>query len=535
MRPPPAPAAAAAAACCALSGLPRPAAAAALGTRPEQLFVAMGANSTSAVISWATGAGGPSAVRYWTAAADAPNGTATGAAAERYKVLSWLCTMDKAGEPPCDNRTRWEYQSPYLHRARLEGLRPATAYSYSVGPDGGDVTASFTTPPQKGDLTPLKIAVVGDAGQTNYSEQTARDVQRLSAQLLLWVGDMSYADGEGDRWDSWGRMWENVTRQTPTMVLAGNHEIDLEPGTQLTFQHYRARFNMPGSRPEETGPGVVHSWHHYNMTLHYDYGSSYYSFDVGPVHFAVLNTYAPNAPGSKQYQWLRADLDAVDSSVTPWIVVAMHGPFYNSNKKHQGDIVTLEMKANLEAVLLAYGVALVIAGHVHSYERTHPVANDTKVAAGAGPIYVVAGDGGNRQELQDNWDPLPEWSASRNGTRYGYGTLSVQGRRSMTWDWFPIGAPIDSPEDSVSVALRQKDPALIAALDSGGRSTPSPPPTDDSSSGSKVIIAIICTVTLVGLLIGTAVSVVLKSRRTAKQQMAKDAELLDYSGALQAE
>ena len=58
----------------------------------------------------------------------------------------------------------------------------------------------------------------------------------------------------------------------------------------------------------------------------------------------------------------------MDRQRTPWLVVLFHVPWYNSNKAHQG--AGDDMMAAVEPLLYAASVDLVIAGHVHAYERS---------------------------------------------------------------------------------------------------------------------------------------------------------------------
>lgn len=64
----------------------------------------------------------------------------------------------------------------------------------------------------------------------------------------------------------------------------------------------------------------------------------------------------------------QADLKKVDRSRTPWLIVVLHAPWYNTNHAHQhnGDA----MKKALEQVLYEAHVDILVAGHVHAYERT---------------------------------------------------------------------------------------------------------------------------------------------------------------------
>lgn len=50
----------------------------------------------------------------------------------------------------------------------------------------------------------------------------------------------------------------------------------------------------------------------------------YHSHEVAGVHVVMLGSYTPFDKGTPQYEWLEADLKAVDRQTTPWIVVGMH-------------------------------------------------------------------------------------------------------------------------------------------------------------------------------------------------------------------
>ena len=76
-----------------------------------------------------------------------------------------------------------------------------------------------------------------------------------------------------------------------------------------------------------------------------------------------------------------------------------HVPWYNSNKAHQGE--GDDMKAAMESLLYAASVDLVIAGHVHAYERSKRVYDGRPDPCGA--VHITIGDGGNREGLAHSW------------------------------------------------------------------------------------------------------------------------------------
>lgn len=69
-----------------------------------------------------------------------------------------------------------------------------------------------------------------------------------------------------------------------------------------------------------------------------------------------------------QWMWLREELKRVNREKTPWLIVVMHVPIYNSNAAHymEGE----SMRAVFESWFVRSKVDFIFAGHVHAYERS---------------------------------------------------------------------------------------------------------------------------------------------------------------------
>ena len=69
-----------------------------------------------------------------------------------------------------------------------------------------------------------------------------------------------------------------------------------------------------------------------------------------------------------QWKWLNEEFTKVDREKTPWLIVLMHSPMYNSNDAHfmEGE----SMRVAFESWFCQYKVDIVFAGHVHAYERS---------------------------------------------------------------------------------------------------------------------------------------------------------------------
>ena len=136
----------------------------------------------------------------------------------------------------------------------LINLSPQTTYAYRAGGrfrgDGRSevfsATRRFTTQKLPGvvDNEPVRFAVVGDLGQTAFSEKTMAEVnasrfepmflletdkatysssaaaesQLPEPSLLMLVGDLSYADGDGRRWDRWGELFSPLLSGCPSCL-----------------------------------------------------------------------------------------------------------------------------------------------------------------------------------------------------------------------------------------------------------------------------------------------------------------------------
>lgn len=93
-------------------------------------------------------------------------------------------------------------------------------------------------------------------------------------------------------------------------------------------------------------------------------GKRYYTFrpKSGIRFFALDSTLMDKA----QLEWLEREL--ADSG-SEWKIVFCHHPMYSSGARHGSSI---GIRSALEPLLVKYGVALVLAGHDHFYERIKP-------------------------------------------------------------------------------------------------------------------------------------------------------------------
>lgn len=221
----------------------------------------------------------------------------------------------------------------------------------------------------------------GDQGVESSSKPGAANVTEIirrnsaSASAVVHVGDISYAAGTGSVWREWFEQAEPAASVVPYHVCGGNHDMlcdqqSFHPPWPLYFDCggdggecgviYDAHFAMPAV-PGANKPN--------------DINNEYHSFDIpGALHFAFISSERDMRPGTEQYEWLRADLAAVDRQATPFVVFGQHRPFYASDIVRAAPEQAM-MREILEPLLLEFEVNAALFGHVHQYERTCALAN----------------------------------------------------------------------------------------------------------------------------------------------------------------
>jgi hypothetical protein len=325
----------------------------------------------------------------------------------------------------------FNYTSGFIHHCAIRHLEYNTKYHYEVGIDHTPRKFWFVTPPELGPDVPYTFGLIGDLGQTFDSNQTLTHYEKspLKGQTILYVGDLSYADNypdhDNNRWDSWGRFTERSAAYQPWIWTAGNHELDYEPsiGETVPFKPFRNRYHTPYKASGSTSP-------------------LWYSIKRASAHIIVLSSYSAYGKYTPQYRWLEEELPKVNRTETPWLIVLLHSPWYNSYNYHfmEGE----SMRVMFENWFVNYKVDVVFSGHVHAYERSKRVSNVaynivnrkcTPINDQSAPVYITIGDGGNIEGLANNMtEPQPDYSVYREAS-FGHAILSIKNRTHAYYAW----------------------------------------------------------------------------------------------------
>ena len=290
------------------------------------------------------------------------------------------------------------------YEARLRPLPADSLICYEIYVDGTLLVAdgSFRTAWTTHDK-PVRILAMGDSGNLSPEQFGVRDrMMEVESDVFLHLGDMAYGDGTFPEFE--GRVfavYRDLMAAVPSWPTPGNHEYN----TGLA-DGYLGVYYLPeqASRP---------------MDQEY-----YYSFDYGNVHFISLdsNEYryitTLGSGDDDMLGWLERDLAAAQDA--DWIITFMHHPPYSSGS-HGNTNWVLEV---IVPMLEDAGVDLVLAGHDHNYERTHPILDEEVAPDAANAMtYVVAGAGGaGLREAPGDW-----WTAAVDDQTHNFLYLEIDG------------------------------------------------------------------------------------------------------------
>ncbi len=310
--------------------------------------------------------------------------------------------------------SRLDDDQAYLYGALHDGAEPQfgtfrtaprgrSAFTFTSFGDQGTPTLGKLFVPPAGVTLP-SIPFVNDNLGGPAGADTPLGVERVAPLFHLLNGDLCYANLATDRVRTWWDFWQNNSRSArnrPWMPAAGNHENELGNGP-IGYQAYQTYFSLP---PAGGQTSVTRGL--------------WYSFTVGSLRVISLanddivyqdggNSYVRGYSGGAQKAWLESELAAArgDKRID-WVVVCMHQVAISTVDKFNG--ADLGIRQEWVPLFDKYGVDLVVCGHEHHYERSHPIhgqqANTTLtpiptatatdvIDTTKGTVHMIIGGGG---------------------------------------------------------------------------------------------------------------------------------------------
>ena len=266
-----------------------------------------------------------------------------------------------------------------LHEVVIDDLEPGEVVEYRVEQWGDEPIEGSFVAPVAADAA-FRLGWIADT-MLPFAPDSIRTLAAFAPDVVLHGGDITYDASPFDSWNQLMHELRVLLRQAPAMFVVGNHEFESQD--ELDVQ-YRRLFQQQGDPGGHT---------------------NYFAFTYGGVRFLCVDSESSPGrltdEGSAQLVWLDAELEAAagDASVRETII-AFHRPTYTLSKHAPG---SLAMRDLIHERCLTHGVRLVLAGHVHAYERFEV----------DGVHYII--DGGGGALAYDPDEKLEEVEALRPG------------------------------------------------------------------------------------------------------------------------
>jgi len=248
------------------------------------------------------------------------------------------------------------------------------------------------------DYNDINIVAVGDFYCNDETEKTIENIISIDPELIVTTGD-HVKDEKSAK--CWIEMSEKI--KDKMKIAVGNHDID----SSKIFKQ---------------------------ITKNHNLSSPYYSHDFKNIHFISLSTEHPFEQESKQYEFIKNDLEMTSTNPKiDWIIVHNHKTLY-STKNDKED--AKELRNTYHPLFEKYNVDLVLSSHNQYYERTYPILynyeNDedpiiidnskSNYINTEGIIYLTIGTAGD--ELHDIEDKMDYYVIQKE--RYGFLNLKLE-------------------------------------------------------------------------------------------------------------
>jgi hypothetical protein len=312
---------------------------------------------------------------------------------------------------------------PFRHRVKIDDLKPATRYEYTVAQGADSFSSSFMTAPDRD--VPVRFIVYADSetepestgkhtqwddpksdaprtyliDQTDGYHNNLQVINDREPDLIIIAGDLVESGGEQRDWDEF---WlhntspgheHSIASRIPILAAMGNHEYFEGPKT--------GRYNQPGSG---RAASKYLSYFEYpsNHAQRGEQNSRYYSLKYGPATLIVVDLcnnspgksaedtnffllgenepgggFAPDfGPHSEQYKWIEKQLTEAQQNSLFTFVVFHHAPYSSGphgvppGEDGKTDPQSGRATRILTPMFLQYGVDAVFNGHDEMWERS---------------------------------------------------------------------------------------------------------------------------------------------------------------------
>jgi hypothetical protein len=250
------------------------------------------------------------------------------------------------------------------------------------------------------------------------------NINSINPELITTTGD-HVKDVKSIK--CWGKMSEPIKNKMK--IAIGNHDVESKKIYKQLIKYH-------------------------NLT------TPYYAHNFKNIHFISLDTEHPFEKDSKQYEFIKDDLEKTSKNQDiDWIVVHQHKPLYSTRNTPE---ISEELRNIYQPLFEKYDVDLVISSYNHYYERTYPLLynndddqepiiidnSESNYLNTDGIIFLTVGTGGDeRQEILDKED----YYVIQDDDEFGFLNLKLENNGKTLVGGFLTGEDDDDIIDSFNL------------------------------------------------------------------------------------
>ncbi|MGI0051782.1 MAG: metallophosphoesterase [Nitrososphaeraceae archaeon] len=184
-------------------------------------------------------------------------------------------------------------------------------------------------------LTDYNFIATGDWYCNDETKKTIKNILAVHPELIITTGDQVKESPSAQCWMDMSKPIHDKLK-----IAIGNHDAEFANIYKQIVDYHQLK-------------------------------SPYYSHDLKNVHFISMSTEHPYEKGSKQYEFIKNDLEKTSNNPEiDWIVVHQHKPLYSTKQDKQE---AEQLRDIYEQLFQKSDVDLVISSHNQYYERTYPI------------------------------------------------------------------------------------------------------------------------------------------------------------------
>jgi len=173
--------------------------------------------------------------------------------------------------PPLREQTDQETNTPILN-SEQNNLRQFQSASGKYTKLAEANITNYVSKNQLDDDDIINFIAAGDWSCNKETKKTVKKIKKLDPELILGLGDYTFESNSPQCWFDISKPIDDKMK-----IVIGNHDLD-----------YQISYNQ--------------------LLDHYSLQEPYYSFDFYNIHFLAISSEHPFENGSKQYEFVKKDL-----------------------------------------------------------------------------------------------------------------------------------------------------------------------------------------------------------------------------------